>query len=198
MIALPVIPPVATGTCCAVTMGTEVDTLMTAFLFSVVTIERLESTLTLFSVARAFSAARNRSAANVNRFSPGGTIPPRGITLRAGRDGRVPEGDELTSKRPLRRAHSMPSLVSSVSVTSAASTSISTWRGILSSFLTISVQSRGYVVTTTAFVTSSATRRISAWGGTPSMGEEEGNVTSTARFIGGARRRLVCRLTRMR
>jgi hypothetical protein len=63
----------------------------------------------------------------------------------AGRPGITPEGDELTWC-PDRTAHSMPSLVSSVRVTSAAITSISTWRGILSSFLivsSISFQSRG-------------------------------------------------------
>src|SRR2546428_11031656 len=56
----------------------------------------------------------------------------------------------------------MPSLVSSVSVTSATSTSIRTWRGIRSSCLivfSISVQLRGKVVTITALVTSSAMKR---------------------------------------
>src|SRR5207245_7594127 len=65
-------------------------------------------------------------------------------------------------KRPWRTAQSMPSRVSSVSVISATSTSISTWRDIRSSCLTvfsISVQLRGKVVTITALVTSSAMKR---------------------------------------
>ena len=56
---LAVPPPEATGTCWLVTMGTEVETLMMAFLFSLVMMDGLDSTLTLFSVARALSAARN-------------------------------------------------------------------------------------------------------------------------------------------
>ncbi len=127
-------------------MGTEVETLMTALLFSVVMMDGFDSTLTLFSVASALSAARNLSAAKVKKLKPGGTRPPKGIRLWRGRLGSVPEGEELRSKRPVRMAHSMPSLVSSVSVTSAANTSMSTWRGILSSFLivsSISFHSRG-------------------------------------------------------
>src|ERR1700687_6115593 len=95
---LPVIPPVATGTCCDVTIGTEVDTLMMAFLFSAVMMVGLDRTVTLFSVARAFSAARNLSVANVKKLSPAATGPPSGISEVSGRPGKVPEGDELTSQ----------------------------------------------------------------------------------------------------
>ena len=42
---------------------------------------------------------------------------------------------------PLRTAHSMPSFMSSVSVTSAAITSMSTWRAGRSSFLIVSSMS---------------------------------------------------------
>jgi hypothetical protein len=146
VIALPVMPPVATGTCWEVTIGTDVDTLITALRFSAVMIDGFDSTFTRFSLASALSAARNLSAAKVKTLKPIGTAPPSGISDEAGREGSRPEGDELTSKRPERTAHSMPSLVSSVSVTSAASTSISTWRGILSSLWivsSISFQSRG-------------------------------------------------------
>src|SRR5215470_13497346 len=73
---LPVLPPADTGTCCEVTMGTEVDTLMTAFLFSLVMMDGLESTLTLFSVASAFKVAMNSLAARANMLKPGGTRPP--------------------------------------------------------------------------------------------------------------------------
>ena len=122
VMALPVMPPVATGTCCDVTMGTDVETLITAFLFSEVMTEGFESTLTLFSLASAFIAARNLSAAKVKTLRPSGTAPPRGMRLRVGCPGSVPVGEPLMSKRPLRIAHSRPSLVSSVKVTSAAST----------------------------------------------------------------------------
>jgi hypothetical protein len=67
-----------------------------------------------------------------------------------------------TLKRPDRTAQSIPSRSSSVSVTSATSTSISTWRGIRSSCLmvfSISIQLRGKVVTITALVISSAMKR---------------------------------------
>ena len=40
---LPVLPPADTGTCCDVTMGTDCETLMTAFLFSLVMMDGLES-----------------------------------------------------------------------------------------------------------------------------------------------------------
>ncbi len=143
---LPVKPPAATGTCWDVTIGTDVDTLMTALRFSAVMIEGLDSTFTRFSLARALRAARNLSAAKVKTLKPIGTAPPSGISDWSGRPGRVPEGEELVSKRPDRTAHSTPSLVSSVRVTSAASTSISTWRGILSSLRavsSISFQRRG-------------------------------------------------------
>ena len=56
----------------------------------------------------------------------------------------------------------MPSCVSSFSVISATRTSISTWRGILSSERTVGSMSahwRGVVVTITEFVVSSAMKR---------------------------------------
>src|ERR1700730_3635978 len=179
-------PPAATGTCCEVTIGTEVETLITAFLFSVVMMDGFDSTLTRFSVASALSAARNLSAANVKRLKPTGTAPPSGISDCRGRLGSWPDGEELTSKRPDRTAHSIPSLVSSVRVTSAAITSIRTCRGILSSFLivsSISFHRRGYVVTMTALVTSSATKRISAPGGGPSP-ERPGKATGAPGWRG--------------
>ncbi len=167
-------------------MGTEVETLITAFLFSVVMMDGFDSTLTRFSLASALSAARNLSAANVKKLKPTGTAPPSGISDCRGRLGSWPDGEELTSKRPDRTAHSIPSLVSSVSVTSAASTSIRTCRGILSSFLivsSISFHRRGYVVTMTALVTSSATKRISAPGGGPSP-ERPGKATGAPGWRG--------------
>ena len=88
VMALPVMPPVATGTCWEVTMGTEVETLMTAFLFSVVMMDGFDSTLTLFSLASALSAARNLSAANVKKLKPSGTAPPSGIRAWLGRPGQ--------------------------------------------------------------------------------------------------------------
>src|SRR4026207_1894332 len=165
VIELPVIPPVATGTCCDVTIGTEVDTLMTALRFSVVMMVGFDSTLTRFSVDSALSAASTLSAAKANTFRPSGTArPPKGMIDWGGLAGSRPEGDEVMTKFPERIAHSTPSFMSSSSRTSAASTSIRTWRGILSSRLmvsSISFQRRGYVVTMTAFVTSSATKRMS-------------------------------------
>ena len=108
VIALPVMPPVATGTCWDVTMGTEVETLITAFRFSAVMIEGLDRMLTRLSVASALSAARNLSAANANMLNPMGTAPPSGISYWAGREGIRPVGDERDSwrspsARPTRR-----------------------------------------------------------------------------------------------
>ena len=128
-------------------MGTDVDTLITALRFSAVMMDGFDSTLTRFSLAMALSGGEElvgREGEDVeahrHRAARGG------ISDEEGREGSTPEGEELTSKRPERTAHSMPSLVSSVSVTSAASTSISTWRGILSSLRvvsSISFQRRG-------------------------------------------------------
>src|SRR6266851_9100598 len=115
---LPVAPPAATGTCWEVTMGTEVETLMTAFLFSLVMMEGLDRTLTLFSTASALSAEMNSLAAKVSTLKPTGTSPPP----RLPRPGMIPwdgsEGVALTLlvptvfwvlemvNFPLRRAHS--------------------------------------------------------------------------------------------
>ena len=46
---------------------------MTAFLFSLVMMDGFDSTLTLFSVASAFSAEMNALAANVNMLKRTGT-----------------------------------------------------------------------------------------------------------------------------
>src|SRR5260370_13266624 len=69
---LPVLPPADTGTCWEVTMGTEVETLMMAFLFSLVMMDGLDSTLTLFSVASAFNAWINSPVINVNMLKQRG------------------------------------------------------------------------------------------------------------------------------
>src|ERR1700716_4345830 len=93
---LPVLPPADTGTCWEVTMGTEVETLMMAFLFSLVMMDGLDSTLTLFSVASAFHAAMNSPAINVNMLKPRGRaaalprLPGPGKMLDGGRLGVVP------------------------------------------------------------------------------------------------------------
>src|SRR2546427_3619961 len=168
--------------CWLVMIGTESDTLMTAFLFSDVITCGFETMLTLFSLASALSIAMNWSVANVNAVSPapkgprtaaGPATPVGSVTGPAGGAdvGRPPAGPVLKlptlmrrppTSTPERTAQSTPSRVSSVSVTSATSTSIRTWRGIRSSCLivfSISVQLRGKVVTITALVTSSAIKR---------------------------------------
>ena len=64
---------VAAATCPVVwlvTMGTEVETLMTAFLFSDVITCGFETMLTLFSLASALSIMMNWSVANVQAVSP--------------------------------------------------------------------------------------------------------------------------------
>src|SRR4030095_11476113 len=106
-------PPVATGTCCDVTIGTDCETLMTAFLFSVVMTEGLDSTLTKFWVASALRAARNRSVAKAKRLSPAGTGPPSGMRFWAGMPGNSPDGEEVAENFPLRTAQCVPGLVSS-------------------------------------------------------------------------------------
>src|SRR6266446_10244924 len=91
---LPVAPPAATGTCWEVTMGTEVETLITAFLFSAVMMDGLERMLTLFSLARAFRAAMNSLAAKAKTLKPTGStdampveLPGPGMMLDGGRVG---------------------------------------------------------------------------------------------------------------
>src|SRR3990172_2798390 len=93
----PVVPPAATGTCWPVTMGTEVETLITAFLFSAVMMEGLDSTLTLFSLASAFSADMNSSVAKVKKLSPVSTLPPKGGGARADRLAGAPLPDPVGS-----------------------------------------------------------------------------------------------------
>src|SRR4030095_11354873 len=58
------------GTCWEVRIGTDRDTLITAFLFSAVMIYGLDSTLTLLSEASALMAARNSPAAKVKKLNP--------------------------------------------------------------------------------------------------------------------------------
>src|SRR5215468_3093170 len=124
---LPVLPPADTGTCWEVTMGTDCETLMTAFLFSLVMMDGLESTLTLFSLASALRAA-TKSLAATNMLRPGATRVPALMMPGPGGVGVVPVFEPVAVfwvlvmvNLPLRTAHSMPSLVSSVNVTSAAS-----------------------------------------------------------------------------
>src|SRR5215831_16343803 len=109
------------GTCCEVRIGTERDTLMTAFLFSAVMMDGLERTLTLFSLASRLMAATNSLAAKAKTFRPGGRA---GITkggMRSGGFGGMFVGlVKVALKRPCWRAHWMPMLVDSSSVTSAA------------------------------------------------------------------------------
>src|SRR5262245_52566700 len=157
------------GTCWDVRIGTDRDTLMTAFLFSAVMIDGLESTLTLFWVDNALRAIRNSWAANVKKLNPDAALSSvlKGGTRSAGLVGNTePPGAvlKLAVKRPFWIAHCRPRRVLSSSVTSAASTSMSTWRGIRSSFLmiaSISDQARGYVVTMIEFVVSSGMNRVS-------------------------------------
>src|SRR5262249_3147351 len=61
-------PPI--GICWEVSTGTDFETLMTAFLFSLVITDGLDSTLTLFSVANRLMADRNSFVAKVKKFSP--------------------------------------------------------------------------------------------------------------------------------
>src|SRR4030095_842717 len=70
-----------------VTTGTDVDTLMTAFLFSEVSTCGFDTMLTLFSLASALSIATNWSVANVNAVSPWPKGPRRaaGPATPAGR-----------------------------------------------------------------------------------------------------------------
>src|SRR5262249_32307419 len=144
---LPVLPPADTGTCWEVTMGTDCETLMTAFLFSLVMMDGLDSTLTLFSLASALRAA-TKSLAATNMLRPGGTRVPALRKSNAGGVGVVPVPVVplfwvlVMVNLPLRTAHSMPRLVSAGGVTSAASTSMSPGGARRSSFLIVSWISR--------------------------------------------------------
>ena len=159
-----VVPPI--GTCWLVTIGIESDTLMTAFLFSVVSTCGLESTLTRLSDASMFSSAKNSPLSNASPVSPAAgnaSATFGGINV----DGEVIVGVSgliacCAARIGFFSAQSMPNRKSSVSVISATRTSISTWRGIRSScrmVVSISAQLRGNVVTITAFVVSSAMKR---------------------------------------
>src|SRR5439155_13468565 len=126
----------------------DVETLITAFLFSEVMIDGLESTLSRSSDANVLSAAKNRSLLKVKKLRPASVVTavdggkpndgrpwstPAAFVPRPGALETVPPGANLLD----RRAHSMPSRVSPVSVTSATMTSISTWRGLRSSCLSV-------------------------------------------------------------
>src|SRR5262245_6666568 len=77
-----------------VTMGTEVETLMTAFLFSEVITCGFETMLTLFSLASALSIAMNWSVAKVHAVSPWPSGPTRAVGPATGRGSviRPPSG----------------------------------------------------------------------------------------------------------
>ena len=123
---------------------------MTAFLFSDVSTWGFETMFTRFSEASVLRSVKNRPVSNVKAVSPAARGPnaPAGGRIDDGAVS-VPPGWSVALpmlNRPWRTAQSMPKLRSSVSVISATSTSISTWRGILSScliVLSISCQSRG-------------------------------------------------------
>src|SRR5215510_254653 len=143
-------PP--TVDCCDVRTGTDLETLITAFLFSVVMTYGQERMLTLSSEANARIAARNWLAENAKNVRPGASTELPSLT-KSGKLGRLmmsgPFGGFPVYMRlnfPSLIAHSMPRLVESSSVTSATRTSMRTWRGIRSSFLiigSISVHVRG-------------------------------------------------------
>src|SRR5439155_5862255 len=63
-----VAPPI--GSCWLVMIGTDVETLMTAFLFSDVSTWGFETILTRFSEASVLRIAMNRPVSNVNAVSP--------------------------------------------------------------------------------------------------------------------------------
>ena len=158
---LPVVvvtPPVTTGgarepVCCPVMMGIESDTLMMAFLFSDVITCGFDSTLTLLSDASVLRMPKNRSESKVNASAPARSArrPPlrRGSAEQRGRRAeacRRPSRARSDQRRRSRCSPTCPTLkrpwgspvdpsrMSSVSWISATSTSISTWRGILSSW----------------------------------------------------------------
>ncbi len=149
-----VVVPVATappiGTCWLVTIGIEVETLITAFLFSDVMMDGLESTLSRSSEANVLIAEKNWSVAKVKTLSPArvviAAVEPAVAAVGILYDGRpwsVPAGFEPrpgaldTSNLPERTAHSIPSRISPVNVTSATRTSIRTWRGLRSSCFSV-------------------------------------------------------------
>src|SRR5215510_1379638 len=196
---------VAAATCPVVwlvTIGTDVDTLMIAFLFSEVSTCGFETMLTLFSLESALSIAMNSFVENVNAESPWpiGPMARAGPPTPIGKVMRPPSGVGVVGsaggpvlvltmlKRPARTAQSMPSRVSSVNVISATITSISTWRGIRSSCLivfSISVQLRGKVVTITALVTSSAMNRTCPSARTSGAPAPSGAAPAGGTYTGG-------------
>src|SRR5438132_11281440 len=125
-----------------VTTGTDVDTLMTAFLFSEVMTCGFETMLTLLSLASALSIAMKWSVANVKAVSPwpkgprtaaGPATPAGDVLVPPADDGVVgsPGGPVFVVaklKRLWRPAQSMTDRISLVRLISAAITSISTWR----------------------------------------------------------------------
>src|SRR5207244_6273366 len=135
-----VVPPVGTappiGSCWLVTIGTDSETLMTAFLFSDVRMCGLETMLPRFWAASVLSIAKNLPVWNVKAVRPAETGPnaPAGGKIDDG-DATLPPpavGAAPKPNLPERTAQSMPRLRSSFSVISAASTSISTCLGIRS------------------------------------------------------------------
>src|SRR5712691_6953068 len=113
-------PPI--GTCWLVTIGMDVETLITAFLFSDVMIDGLDSTLSRSSAANAFRAAKKRSVAKVKKLSPASVLiaavepAVAGVGIvNVGRPWSVPAvfvprpGAFEKSNRPARTAHSTPS-----------------------------------------------------------------------------------------
>ena len=173
-----VVPPVVPGVltvlvCWPVMIGTDCETLMMAFLFSDVIMCGLLMTLTRLSEAKALRIAKNLSVAKVNPVSPPAGRPamvvrapivskPVGVVIVGLVFVDVVMDCCATLNLPARSAQSMPSCMSLFSVISATRTSISTWRGILSSERTVGSMSahwRGVVVTITEFVVSSAMKR---------------------------------------
>src|SRR5262249_7065516 len=159
--------------CWPVMIGTDVETLMMAFLFSDVITCGLLTTLTRLSEASALSIAKNLSVANVKavRPAPGNpaiavaapsVLKPDGAVMVVGGGGPPAMDCWAVLERPAFLAQARPSGASLLSVISAPSTPISTSRGILSSERTVGSMSthwRGVVVTMTEFVVSSAMKR---------------------------------------
>ena len=63
------------GACWAVRIGTEFETLITAFLFSEVSTCGVETMLTRFSEASVFNIAKNLSVAKDHAVNPAGSGP---------------------------------------------------------------------------------------------------------------------------
>src|SRR2546427_12401485 len=104
-------PPM--GSCWLVTIGTDSETLMTAFLFSDVRMCGLETMLTRFWAASVLSIAKNLPVSNVKAVRPAETGPhaPAGGKIHDG-DGRLPPppgGAAPKPNLPERTAQSMPS-----------------------------------------------------------------------------------------